>query len=247
MTEEALLVVQRSYNVFHFLLGWPCAHSKRRVGAHKNLYNCRWNSPLSPLPIDAHRHRNAVSGGVDSMVLLTLLAEQARARALPLYVFHIHHGLQAQADDWVEVVRSYCAKLNVVFDTQRLDAHTRQPAQSIEEWARRERHRALAQMARTHGVQQIVLAHHQDDQIETYLQPHVARARCGQAAMPASIERDGAALVVLLAVTRAQIEQYARVHQIAHIHDPSNDDTRFARNAIRGAVEKYTADAGATP
>ena len=198
------------------------------------------NSPLSPLPIDVHiATAVAVSGGVDSMVLLTLLAEQARARALPLYVFHIHHGLQAQADDWVEVVRSYCAKLNVVFDTQRLDAHTRQPAQSIEEWARRERYRALAQMARTHGVQQIVLAHHQDDQIETYLLQTARGAGArGQAAMPASIERDGVRwLRPWLDVTRAQIEQYARAHEIAHIHDPSNDDTRFARNAIRARLK----------
>lgn len=181
----------------------------------------------------------AVSGGVDSMCLLNVLSDQARAQGQTLYAFHVHHGLQTQADEWMGVVRDYCAKLNVLFDTQRLDAHTRQPAQSIEEWARHGRYHALADMARAHGIEQIVLAHHQDDQIETYLLQTARGAGArGQAAMPVSIERDGVCwLRPWLAVTRAQIEQYAHAQQIPYIHDPSNDDVRFARNAIRARLK----------
>ena len=174
-------------------------------------------SPLSNFSIDLQIPTAvAVSGGVDSMCLLNVLSDQARAQGQTLYAFHVHHGLQTQADEWLGVVRDYCAKLNVLFDTQRLDAHTRQPAQSIEEWARHGRYHALADMARAHGIEQIVLAHHQDDQIETYLlQTQRGAGARGQAAMPVSIERDGVCwLRPWLAVTRAQIEQYAHAQQV---------------------------------
>ncbi len=181
----------------------------------------------------------AVSGGVDSMSMLTLLSAQARAGVQPLHAFHVHHGLQAQADEWMGVVRDYCVQLGVVFDVRHLDASTRQSAQSIEEWARHRRYHALTDMAHAHGIEQIVLAHHQDDQIETYLLQTARGAGArGQAAMPESIEREGVRwLRPWLHVTRAQIEQYAHAQQIAHIHDPSNDDIRFARNAIRARLK----------
>lgn len=183
----------------------------------------------------------AVSGGVDSMCLLSVLTEQAKVNGQPLWTFHVHHGLQTQADEWVETVRKYCSQLGVGFDVRRLDANAREPAQSIEEWARHERYHALADMARAHDIGQIVLAHHQDDQIETYLLQTARGAGArGQSAMPERLVRHGVTwLRPWLGATRAQIEQYAHAHQIPFIHDPSNDDTRFSRNAIRAQL-KYS-------
>ena len=182
----------------------------------------------------------AVSGGMDSMCLLSVLSEHARAQGQTLYAFHVHHGLQAQADDWVEVVRAYCAKLGVGFDVRRLDPSTRQSAQSIEEWARHRRYYALADMARAHGIEQIVLAHHQDDQIETYLlQTQRGAGVRGQSAMPERVVRNGVTwLRPCLGVRRGQIEAYVQKHHIPHIHDPSNDDIRFSRNAIRAQLKQ---------
>ena len=182
----------------------------------------------------------AVSGGVDSMSLLSVLSEHARAQGQTLYAFHVHHGVQSQADEWVGVVRDYCATVGVVFDVRHLDASTRQPAQSIEEWARHGRYHALAGMARAHGIEQIVLAHHQDDQIETYLlQTQRGAGVRGQSAMPERVLRNGVTwLRPCLGVSRAQIEAYVQKHHIPHIHDPSNDDIRFSRNAIRAQLKQ---------
>ena len=111
----------------------------------------------------------AVSGGVDSMTLLHILASQASDAQQALWVFHIHHDLYNEADQWQALVHEAAARLGVSFDTQRLDARTQESAQSVEEWARQGRYRALAELAQKHGVRQIVMAHHEDDQIVTYL------------------------------------------------------------------------------
>ena len=173
------------------------------------------------------------------MCLLAVLAEQTRAQGWPLWAFHIHHGLQSQADDWVGVVRDYCTRLGVVFDVCYLDPNTRKSAQSIEEWARRGRYRALTELAWAHGVNQIALAHHEDDQIETYLlQKQRGAGARGLSAMPKCVVRDGVTwLRPWLGVCRAQIEHYAQAHSIVHINDPSNTDTRFTRNAIRAQLK----------
>ena len=177
----------------------------------------------------------AVSGGVDSMCLLHALAQQALKTGQTLWAFHIHHDLQTAADAWQTVVRDAAQRLGVRFDARRLDAGTRMSAQSIEEWARRGRYAALAELAHAHGVQQIVLAHHQDDQIETYLlQAERGAGARGQSAMPARIERHGMIwLRPWLEVSRAQIQTYAQSQQIAYVNDPSNADPRFKRSAIR--------------
>ncbi|MBS1174592.1 MAG: tilS [Burkholderiaceae bacterium] len=204
------------------------------------LYNLSMISLLSDTQIDLKTPTAvAVSGGVDSMCLLRVLSERSRAQGWTLYAFHIHHGLQTQADEWVAVVRTYCAQLGVGFDVRRLDASTREAAQSIEEWARHGRYHALTDMAQAHGIEQIVLAHHQDDQIETYLLQTARGAGArGQSAMPERLVRHGVTwLRPWLHVTRAQIEQYAHAHQIPYIHDPSNDDIRFSRNAIRAQLK----------
>ena len=177
----------------------------------------------------------AVSGGVDSMSLLHVLASRAREVQQPLWAFHIHHDLQAAADDWLARVRETAVRLGVSFDTRRLDARTQVSAQSVEEWARQGRYRALADLAQQHGVRQIVLAHHEDDQIETYLlQTERGAGVRGQSAMPTRMERHGIAwLRPWLTVSRAQIHAYAHEHGIEYVHDPSNVDPRFKRSAIR--------------
>ncbi len=200
------------------------------MGIELKLSQLDWRTPTAI----------AVSGGVDSMCVLSILSQQAQAQGQTLYAFHVHHGLQAQADDWVDVVRAYCTKLGVGFDVRHLDPSARQSAQSIEEWARYGRYHALAGMARAHGIEQIVLAHHQDDQIETYLlQTQRGAGVRGQSAMPERVLRNGVTwLRPCLGVSRAQIEAYAQRHHIPHIHDPSNDDIRFSRNAIRAQLKQ---------
>jgi len=193
----------------------------------------------------------AYSGGRDSTALLHATLAAARDTGLHVVALHVHHGLHVEADEWLAHCRATCQRwarrgLPLQFDYRRLDGKPL-PRESIEAWARRERYRALGEMAHLHGTSAVLLAHHQRDQAETLLLQALRGAGvAGMAAMPRSVVRDG--LVWLrpwLAVSRASIDGYVKRHRLRHIHDQSNDDPRFARNRLRGAV--WPALAGAFP
>lgn len=182
----------------------------------------------------------AVSGGLDSMSLLHAVACVARERSVGVMAFHVHHGLQRVADEWVVLVRDTCAQLGVSFDFRYLNSRELASAQSIEDWARRGRYEALAEMAKVHGVSQVWLAQHEDDQIETYLLQKARGAGVrGLSAMPAYFEKHGVfCRRPWLSVSRACISDYADEVGLVYIHDPSNDDVRFARNALRATLRE---------
>ncbi len=192
----------------------------------------------------ARRIAVAVSGGRDSTALWHATARAAAAHAPPVEVvaLHVHHGLQAQADDWLghlqrQARRWSASGLPVSFDWRRLQGR---PARgdSIEAWARRERYAALAEMARAAAIDTVLLAHHQQDQAETFLLQALRGAgAAGLAAMPPAIERDGIHwLRPWLAQPARAIEHYVRRHRLRHVQDPSNQQPALARSRLRLAV-----------
>ena len=187
----------------------------------------------------------AVSGGLDSMALLNATLTIAREHDLKLTAFYVHHGLHIQADEWLSHVEQFCIDHQIDFAARYLNADTGQNAQSIEEWARQGRYAALAEMAVAHSVKEVWLAQHEDDQIETYVLQHARGAGArGLSAMPAMFDKNGLRWQrPWLSVTRAQIASYVAEQQLAHIHDPSNDDLRFARNSVRLDVQKMSLSA----
>ena len=192
----------------------------------------------------ARRIAVAVSGGRDSTALChaTACAAAAHAPAVQVFALHVHHGLQEQADDWLahlqRQARRWAARgLPVSFDWRRL--HGR-PARgdSVEAWARRGRYAALAEMAHEAGIDTVLLAHHQQDQAETFLLQALRGAgSAGLAAMPATVERDGIRwLRPWLSQPARAIEHYVRRHRLAHVEDPSNRLPALARSRLRQAV-----------
>jgi tRNA(Ile)-lysidine synthase len=181
----------------------------------------------------------AVSGGRDSMALLHCLATAAQPHGVAVWALHVHHGLQAQADEWAALVEGTCKRwaskgLPLHFAMQRLQG---QPArgQSVEAWARAGRYAALACMALDAGVEVVALAHHRADQAETFLLQALRGAgAAGLASMPASAFREGITWArPWLEQPREAIEAYVRTHRIRHVDDASNADPRFARNRLR--------------
>ncbi len=181
----------------------------------------------------------AVSGGRDSMALLHCLARAAQVQGIEVWALHVHHGLQAEADQWATLVERTCKRwaskgLPLRFAMQRLQG---KPArgQSVEAWARAGRYAALASMARAAGCDVIALAHHRADQAETFLLQALRGAGpAGLASMPASVVRDGLTWVrPWLEQPRKAIEAYVRTHRIRFVDDASNADLRFARNRLR--------------
>src|SRR5476651_1393969 len=178
--------------------------------------------------------RIAFSGGLDSAVLLHLLAHLAKTESLPvLSAIHVHHGLQAVADAWPQHCQSICDALGVPLKIIRVQV---KPGASLERAARDARYDAFRAATRVNEM--LLTAQHRDDQAETLLFRLLRGAGVrGLAAMPAQRPLAGGYLVrPLLDVSRADLETYAREQQLTWIEDPSNADSRFSRNYLRHHV-----------
>lgn len=175
------------------------------------------------------------SGGVDSTVLLHLvLACRAANPALPpVAAIHVDHGLQAQSGQWRVHCEQRCADWGVPLVSRRVDAAA---FGSGEAGARAARFSVFEQVLDEGDV--LLLAHHLDDQVETFFLRLMRGAGVqGLAAMPARRALGSGELArPLLGVARAEIERYAGDHALECIEDPSNADTGFDRNYLRTQV-----------
>jgi tRNA(Ile)-lysidine synthase len=191
----------------------------------------------------------ALSGGLDSMVLLHLAHEAAQAAGLPLFAFHVHHGLSPNADTWRAHCASQAAALGVRFDHR--EVAVEKGKSGVEAAARKRRYAALGDMCRTHGVGLLLTAHHLDDQAETVLlQLLRGSGPAGLSGMDAANRAPGllgdAEIVMarpLLGVARSELEAVASERRIAWVEDESNTDPRYARNALRHQVMPVLAQA----
>ncbi len=176
----------------------------------------------------------AYSGGLDSTVLLHLLAQLAREQALPrLVALHVHHGLQTAADAWPAHCSRVCHGLGVPLQILRV---TVEPGASLEQAARNARYGAFSSCLQAEEL--LLTAQHRDDQAETLLFRLLRGAGVrGLAAMPAQ-RRLGAGWLVrpLLDCPRSALLDYAQAHQLDWVEDPSNADTQLSRNYLRHTV-----------
>ncbi|WP_460150110.1 tRNA lysidine(34) synthetase TilS [Pseudomonas sp. S3_A03] len=176
----------------------------------------------------------AFSGGLDSTVLLHLLASLANTQTLPpLRAVHVHHGLQAAADAWPAHCQAVCDSLGVPLRLMRVQVS---PGASLERAARDARYQAFMQAMGAGEV--LFTGQHRDDQAETLLFRLLRGAGVrGLAAMPEHRPLAQGHLVrPLLAFSRSELEAYAQQHQLHWIEDPSNVDPRFSRNYLRHRV-----------
>jgi len=187
--------------------------------------------PLPPLPKGA-RLWVAFSGGCDSTALLHLLR---RAGARRLHVAHVHHGLQAVADDWVQHCRLVCRELQLPLKTLRVRIDPDHPA-GPEGAAREARYAALRELLRPGDC--LVTAHHRDDQAETVLLRLLRGSGiAGVAAMrPLLPFEPGWLWRPLLQLTRRELEDYATRMELDWIEDPHNFDPAYARSWLRREI-----------
>lgn len=175
--------------------------------------------------------RIALSGGLDSCVLLHLLSSLAQRHALPpLSAIHVHHGLQAVADGWPAHCQRLCARLGVPLRVEYVQVVG---GASVERAAREARYAAFYQLVQPGEV--LMLAQHRDDQAETLLFRLLRGAGVrGLAAMPRQRELgQGVLLRPLLGVARSELEAYAGGHGLEWVDDPSNADMQLSRNFLR--------------
>ena len=176
----------------------------------------------------------ALSGGADSTALLLACAARWPGRT---EAWHVHHGLQAAADDFEQHCVALCQRLGVPLHVRRVDARAA-PGQSPEDAARRHRYEAfdalaLASPARA-AIKTVVIAQHADDQIETVLLALSRGAGLpGLAAMPARWVRGEVAYArPLLDVPGAAIRAWLHRRGERWIEDPSTAGERFTRGEL---------------
>jgi len=187
---------------------------------------------LPPLPVEGPLLL-ALSGGLDSTVLLHALAADPAVRARGLRALHVDHGLHPQSAAWGEACAANCRKLGVPLAIVRVEV--RPDGDGPEAAARRARHAAFAQALQPGEV--LVTAHHRDDQAETVLLRLLRGAGDGLAAMrPLRPFAAGWLWRPLLGLPREVLESHARAHARHWVEDPSNASDSHDRNFLRHHV-----------
>ncbi len=177
----------------------------------------------------------ALSGGLDSVVLLDLLARDAAQRRLGLRALHVHHGLHPEADRWADHCRDLCGSQDIALEIRHVKV--RNDDGLGPEGAAREARRAAFAAALRSG-ECLALAQHRDDQAETFL------LRALRASGPdglASIRpwrrfADGWMWRPLLETPRTALQHHAAQHGLRWIEDPTNADPALDRNFLRHRV-----------
>lgn len=165
----------------------------------------------------------AVSGGVDSVVLLDQLV---RSGGHDCIVAHVDHGIRPTSADDEAFVRALAATYGVSYETTRLELGPDAP----EAVARERRYAWLRSLQELHHADAIVTAHHQDDVIETMILNLIRGT--GWRGLSALRERSDLHRP-LLATSRVEIVRYAIDHELDWREDETNDDVRYTRNYVR--------------
>ncbi len=171
----------------------------------------------------------AFSGGMDSTVLLHELVKQ---NAL-VFAVHVHHGLQAVADEWVKHCQTQAQQRNVVFRVCYVQVSEKN-RRGLEDKAREARYEALWEQVGSSGV--LLTAHHQRDQAETFLLRAMRGAGVvGLSSIKAWQEREDKRSFVrpLLSVAYLDMQAYAIRKNLSWIEDPTNNDDFAMRNRVR--------------
>lgn len=197
---------------------------------HKLLHHLLQHFPQQP---EQANITLALSGGLDSVVLLHLLCQARAHRAFVLRALHVHHGLSPNADGWQQFCQQLCAIWDVPFHSEKVQFNADNIG--IEAAARAARYRILAQQ----NADWIALAHHADDQVETFL---LAALRGGGVRALAGMGAEHDAHCVsgslklwrpLLGQSRAVLADYAEKYDLKWVEDESNADTNYLRNFVR--------------
>lgn len=177
-----------------------------------------------------------VSGGADSVCLLTVLQELAEQMDLQLHVVHVNHLLRKEAQEEESYVRMLCGRHGIpctVFHKD-IEAYAGELKCSVEEAGRIYRYQCFEQVRVQAGAQKIAVAHHQNDRVETVLF-HMLRGT-GMRGLGSIPPVRGVIIRPLLQVSRSEIEAYLRDKQIRYYTDASNASDAYARNVIRNQV-----------
>lgn len=177
----------------------------------------------------------AFSGGPDSTALLHALAQLPEARVRGLRALHVDHGLHADSTAWADHCQRFCTTLALPCEILRVQVDTSK-GEGLEAAARHARYAALA--AQLREGEWLLLGHHRDDQAETVLLKLLRGAGPDGLGGMHALRPFGRGQLwrPLLGLSRRRLRDYVQMHALDCIDDPSNADTRLARNQLRHEI-----------
>jgi tRNA(Ile)-lysidine synthase len=196
----------------------------------------RFRRDLDPLVKPGARLSIAVSGGPDSLALLVLAAA---ARPGEVEAATVDHALRTEARQEAETVAALCERLGVPHSILTVE-WSEKPETAIQERARNARYALLGKWAKERSISSLLIAHHVDDQAETFIMRLARGAGVkGLAGMRRLTSPPGAQVALvrpLLGWRRSELEQVCADAGLAPAADPSNDDEQFERVRVRQAL-----------
>jgi tRNA(Ile)-lysidine synthase len=179
----------------------------------------------------------AVSGGMDSVVLLHSLSELSVQMNLQLLVAHVNHGLRETSVRDSGFVEVLAKNLNLPFLIHQASGPSAK--ENTEAWARETRYNFFSELLSQQHFNLVVTAHHQNDQAETLLWRILSGRISSSGYAIAELDVHRKILRPLLAVTKNEICQYAEANRLDYVEDETNLDLSFTRNRIRKEIIPY--------
>jgi len=193
-----------------------------------DISNKNFSSFLNSFISEKKKLLIAVSGGIDSQVLLHLCLKNIPLAQL--HAIHVNHNLTVEASTYEDFVKKECFKMNIplIIESEKMNASN---GESMEMWGRRVRYRNYFKRLKDLNFDYTLTAHHANDNIETILM-NIDRG-CFVKGLRGVVPKNGQIVRPLLNYKKSDIISYAKKNCIDFIHDSSNDDVSIKRNYVR--------------
>lgn len=177
-----------------------------------------------------------VSGGPDSMCLLSLLKSLAKKYHLKIVCAHVNHGIRKESDKEKEFVENYCVINNIIFEYYKIEEYKNN--KFTESDGRNKRYAFFKQLVTKYQAEYLMTAHHAGDLAETILMRIVRGSNLkGYIGIPKISTNDNYSIVrPLLSATKKDILEYLDKNNIQYVIDKSNDSDKYTRNRFRKQV-----------
>ena len=175
-----------------------------------------------------------LSGGADSVCLLSVLKEISEELDFSLYAIHVHHGIRRETADRDEAFsRKLCGDMKIPYKAEYIDVpkEAAGSGESYEECARRLRYGIFSKEAKGFEKPLIAVAHHKDDQAETVLFRMIRGT--GIKGLAAMLPKNGNIIRPLLCLSKSDILSFLLDNQMSYVSDETNEDPSYSRNRIR--------------
>lgn len=171
----------------------------------------------------------AVSGGIDSTILLNALFNLKEYLNIEILSAHVNHNLRTNSKRDEEFVNSLCLKMGIVYYAKSLNIKS---GTNLEQEGRKARYDFFTELKNRYGIDKIATAHNKNDQAETVLM-RIFRG-CGIKGLAGiKYKRQDGVIRPMLDLSRTEIEDYKARYNLKNIEDETNNNLEFTRNKIR--------------